>query len=124
MLLLFKKSLRYVMNLTNWKIQLRKGLLELVVLNLLSCRRHYGYEMVQLLKTIDGLTIREGNIYPILARLKTDGLVEIQAQISPEGPSRNSYGLTVNGRKALENMNSHWKHLAASIEKAAKGELK
>jgi PadR family transcriptional regulator PadR len=112
------------MNLTNWKIQLRKGLLELVVLNLLSCRRHYGYEMVQILKTIDGLTIREGNIYPILARLKTDGLVEIRTEMSPEGPSRNSYGLTDAGKNVLESMNIHWKHLATSIEKAAKGELK
>lgn len=111
------------MNLTNWKIQLRKGLLELVVLNLLSCRRYYGYEMVQILKTIDGLTIREGNIYPILARLRTDGLVEIRTEMSPEGPSRNSYGLTEAGKKVLESMNSHWKHLATSIEKAAKGEL-
>lgn len=103
---------------------MRKGLLELVVLNLLSSRRHYGYEMVQILKTIDGLTIREGNIYPILARLKTDGLVEIKAEQSPEGPERNSYGLTAAGKKVLGAMNGHWRHLATSIEKAAKGELK
>jgi PadR family transcriptional regulator PadR len=111
------------MNLINWKIQLRKGVLELVVLNLLSSKRRYGYEMVQLLKTIDGLTIREGNIYPILARLKTDRLVTIEKETSPDGPVRNSYGLSGEGKKFLEQMNTHWKHLAVSIEKAAKGEL-
>ena len=112
------------MNLTNWKIQLRKGLLELFVLNLLENRRYYGYEMVQLLKTIDGLAIREGNIYPILARLKTDGLVETQVETSPDGPSRNSYTLSKNGKQILEPMNNHWRKLAGSINKAVKGELK
>lgn len=112
------------MNLTNWKIQLRKGVLELVVLNLLSSRRHYGYEMVQLLKAIDGLTIREGNIYPILARLKTDRLVTIEKEASPDGPARNSYGLSHDGKKILRQMNEHWKHLVVSIENAAKGELR
>ena len=112
------------MNLTNWKIQLRKGLLELVVLNLLANRRHYGYEMVQLLKAIDGLTIREGNIYPILARLKTDRLVTIEKEASPDGPARNSYGLSSEGKKILKQMNTHWKNLILSIENAAKGELR
>ena len=112
------------MNLTNWKIQLRKGLLELFVLNLLENRRYYGYEMVQLLKTIDGLAIREGNIYPILARLKTDGLVETHTEISPDGPTRNSYTLSNNGKKVLEQMNHHWKQLIANVDKAVKGELK
>lgn len=110
------------MNLINWKIQLRKGLLELVVLNLLAGKRRHGYEMVQLLKTIDGLNIREGNIYPILARLKTDNLVTIEQEISPEGPVRNSYGLSSEGKKFLKQMNEHWRHLVVSIEKAAKGQ--
>ena len=112
------------MNLTNWKIQLRKGLLELFVLNLLENRRYYGYEMVQLLKTIDGLSIREGNIYPILARLKSDDLVETHEETSPDGPIRNSYTLSNNGKKVLEQMNNHWKQLNSSIDKAVKGELK
>ncbi|MBN2163648.1 MAG: helix-turn-helix transcriptional regulator [Pontiellaceae bacterium] len=111
------------MNLENWKIQLRKGLLELVVLNLLCSRRRYGYEMVQLLKTMDGMAIREGNIYPILARLKSDGLVEIRVETSPDGPSRNSYGLTDQGRRHMEEMRQHWERLSVSIEAAIKGEL-
>lgn len=111
------------MNLENWKIQLRKGLLELVVLNLLSRRRYYGYEMVQVLKTIDGMAIREGNIYPILARLKTDGLVEIRVETSPDGPPRNSYGLTNEGKRYREQMTRHWVQLIAGIGKTVKGEL-
>lgn len=112
------------MNLTNWKIQLRKGLLELVILNLLTSKRRYGYEMVQLLKTIDGLDIREGNIYPILARLKTDNLVTVEQETSPDGPVRNSYGLTAEGKKFLMQMNEHWRHLIVNIENVAKGPLK
>ena len=57
------------MDLGNWQTQLRKGLLDVVVLNLLRHGERHGYDMVQTLKQIDGLKVREGNIYPILARL-------------------------------------------------------
>ena len=72
------------MNLYNWRTQLRKGLLELVVLNLLEHGRYHGYEMVQKLKRIEGLKIREGNIYPILARLQIDGLVKSNTEPSED----------------------------------------
>ena len=76
------------MDIYNWRIQLRKGLLELVVLNLLEHDRCHGYEMVQKLKRIEGLKIREGNIYPILARLQIDGLVKSDTEPSEDGPPR------------------------------------
>ena len=57
------------MNLENWQTQLRKGLLDIVALNLLQRGDAHGYEMVQKMKRIEGLQIREGNIYPVLARL-------------------------------------------------------
>ncbi len=76
------------MNLNNWQTQLRKGLLDIVILNLLRHGRCHGYEMVQTLKQVQGLKIREGNIYPILARLQTDGLVRSQSEASSDGPPR------------------------------------
>ena len=48
------------MNLDNWRTQLRKGLLEVVVLNLLQHGQRHGYEMIQALKQSQGLKIREG----------------------------------------------------------------
>ena len=110
------------MNLNNWQTQLRKGLLEVVVLNLLQHGRCHGYEMVQILKRIDGLQIREGNIYPILARLQTDGLVTADCRASSDGPPRKYFELTKQGRKTLVDMNAHWDRIIRSILSIRKGD--
>jgi PadR family transcriptional regulator PadR len=109
------------MNLENWQTQLRKGLLDIVVLNLLQRGASHGYEMVQKMKRIEGLQIREGNIYPVLARLETDGLVTSYAQPSTDGPPRKYFKLTESGQKALEDMNKHWDKLIESLEIIRKG---
>ncbi len=56
--------------LDNWITQLRKGVLELCILNAMSDDDVYGYDIVKRLGQIDGLVVREGTIYPILSRLK------------------------------------------------------
>jgi PadR family transcriptional regulator, regulatory protein PadR len=109
------------LDFNNWQIQIRKGLLEIVVMNLLRNERRHGYEMVQSLKKIDGLQIREGNIYPILARLQIDGLVKSFLETSENGPPRKYFELTESGQKALEDMNRHWDKLIESLEIIRKG---
>lgn len=109
------------MDLGNWQTQLRKGLLDVVVLNLLQQGAWHGYEMVQTLKQIDGLKVREGNIYPILARLQTDGLVTSSSEPSPDGPPRKSFKLSRLGQKTLAEMNAHWDQLTESIERIRRG---
>ena len=109
------------MNLENWQTQLRKGLLDIVILNLLQHGRCHGYEMVQTLKQIKGLKIREGNIYPILARLQTDGLVASKKEPSRDGPPRKCFELTKLGRNTLKDMNAHWCQIAENIERIKKG---
>jgi PadR family transcriptional regulator PadR len=109
------------MNIENWQTQLRKGLLDIVVLNLLRRGPSHGYEMVQTMKRIEGLTIREGNIYPVLARLETDGLVTSYSQPSTDGPPRKYFQLTESGQKALEDMNKHWGRIVESIQQVRKG---
>lgn len=109
------------MNLSNWQSQLRKGLLDTVILNLLSKGRCHGYEMVQTLKQITVLKIREGNIYPILARLETDGLATCNKEPSRDGPPRKYYELTKLGRETVAEMNKHWDELAESIRIMRKG---
>ena len=103
-------------NLNNWRIQLRKGLLDIAVLNLLQRDRRHGYEMAQTLKQIQGLALREGNIYPVLARLQIDGLVSSQTETSADGPPRKYFKLTETGLEALADMNSHWDQIIESIE--------
>lgn len=112
------------MNLENWQTQLRKGLLDIVILNLLRHGERHGYEMVQSLKVIQGLKIREGNIYPILARLQTDGLVTSYCEASRDGPPRKYFKLTDSGQKALADMNIHWDQITESIQHIRKGGYK
>lgn len=104
------------MDLSNWQTQLRKGILEIVVLNLLADGRLHGYEMVQRLRQVNGLNIREGNIYPILARLETDGLVISETEPSRDGPPRRTFSLTNKGRQILSSMNEHWDQMVESIQ--------
>ena len=110
-----------MLNLDNWQIQLRKGLLDIVVLNLLQHGRCHGYEMVQMLKKVDGLKIREGNIYPILARLQMDGLVTSESEPSRNGPPRKYFALTELGHNGLDDMNEHWDRIVGSIQAIRKG---
>jgi PadR family transcriptional regulator len=94
--------------LENWQIQVRKGLLELCVLNALREGRQYGYDIVKQLRALDGLVIGEGTIYPILSRFRKQGLVETTIEESPDGPPRKYYRLTPAGRRAVAQMNEAW----------------
>ena len=100
----------------NWTTQLRKGLLQLCVLNAISGRRLYGYDIVRQLRESKGLVIAEGTIYPILSRFKRDGLVRTKLEESSEGPARKYYQLTNNGKKLLARMNKTWKIIVRGVD--------
>ena len=99
----------------NWMTQLRKGLLELAILNTITGSALYGYDIVRRLSDIDHLVITEGTVYPILSRLKNSGLVETYIEESQEGPPRKYYRLTARGRDELRRMNHHWDSLHQAI---------
>ena len=99
----------------NWMTQLRKGLLELAILNTISAVPLYGYDIVRRLSDVDHLVITEGTVYPILSRLKNSGLVETYIEESQEGPARKYYRLTARGRDDLQRMNQHWDALHQAI---------
>jgi PadR family transcriptional regulator PadR len=105
----------------NWTNQLRKGVLELCILNDIRNRKMYGYEIVRRLRKIDGLIISEGAIYPILSRLKRQGLVETSIQESAEGPARKYYKLTKEGEEMVAQMNAHWKAMSGVTNSIEKG---
>jgi PadR family transcriptional regulator, regulatory protein PadR len=99
----------------NWTTQLRKGLLELAILNTLAPGALYGYDIVRRLADIDSLVITEGTVYPILSRLRNDRYVETYIEESPQGPPRKYYRLTTRGRDELRRMNEHWETLHDGI---------
>jgi PadR family transcriptional regulator PadR len=100
----------------SWTTQLRKGALELAVLHALNGDRLYGYDIVRILRNYKGLMIGDGTVYPILSRLKADGLVRTTIEVSPDGPPRKYYELTHAGRAALDEMNQAWEALVSSVE--------
>lgn len=91
----------------NWTVQVRKGVLELCILNALEGRERYGYELVKTLTTLPGFGVTEGTLYPLLSRLRTQGLVKTRLENSAEGPARKYYALTPAGRAVVAPMNDH-----------------
>ena len=101
----------------NWTVQVRKGMLELCILNALAEKERYGYELVKALTAIPGLIVTEGTLYPILSRLRQQGLVTTRLEESPEGPARKYYTLTHEGRKVMGLMHEHLDTLNSSAAK-------
>jgi PadR family transcriptional regulator, regulatory protein PadR len=106
----------------NWYTQLRKGMLELCILNAIRNANLYGYDIVRKLRDIEGLVISEGTIYPILSRLKREGFVDTTLKESDEGPARKYYRLTDKGEKTLEEMNHYWQKIKEGTDSLAKEE--
>ncbi|MCS7197700.1 MAG: PadR family transcriptional regulator [Candidatus Bipolaricaulota bacterium] len=109
------------MDLENWISQLRKGTLEFAIMLLLEESPKYGLELIQTLEEIPGLVTKEGTVYPLLNRLKNDGLLEAEWVESPEGPPRKYYRLTRKGRQQLAEMRRYWHTLARSLDALVEG---
>jgi PadR family transcriptional regulator PadR len=88
--------------------QMRKGTLQYCVLALLADEERYGFDLVRSLAETDGMVTSEGTIYPLLSRLRRDGLVETSWRESTSGPPRRYYKLTNAGRAALDAFKEEW----------------
>ena len=101
----------------NWTVQVRKGVLELCILNALAEKERYGYELVKTLVAIPGLGVTEGTLYPLLSRLRVQGLVNARLEESSEGPARKYYALTRAGRGIMKAMNEYLDNLNQGTRK-------
>ncbi len=99
--------------------QLRKGLLELAVLLVISRDPIYASDILKELKSNDLLVV-EGTLYPLLSRLKNEGDLDYQWQESKNGPPRKYYQLTESGKKNLTKILSTWNNLNKSINSLIK----
>ncbi len=95
------------------EIQLKKGVLELCVLALLSRSDSYAYEIASRLS--DGIGMGEGTIYPLMRRLQNDGLVETYLVESSAGPSRKYYRLTSAGTASFAAQKDAWAAFSSAV---------
>lgn len=99
----------------NYQQQLRKGMLVLAILQLLSKKEVYVADMLVALEATEFAT-QEGTLYPLLARLKREGLVEHKWVESPAGPPRKYYSLTKAGKDMLANLTGYTETLKKDIK--------
>jgi PadR family transcriptional regulator PadR len=99
----------------SWSTQLRKGIVELMILSLVDGEPLYGYAIVRQLKERGGLAAGEGTVYPVLRRLEADGLVS--AAWSDEGPAgpRKYYRITDDGRAFLVRAWAEWDTVSSAM---------
>jgi PadR family transcriptional regulator PadR len=97
------------------QVQLKKGVLELCVLALLSKGDNYAYEIAS--RLADDIGMGEGTIYPLMRRMQKDGLVGAYLVESPSGPSRKYYKLTPAGRSALVAQRAEWESFESAVKK-------
>ena len=98
------------MNVDNAKSQMRKGMLEYCVLLLLSKEASYANDIIGRLKQVV-----EGTLYPLLTRLKKDGLLSYEWRESTQGPPRKYYALTPEGRNFLLELDTAWNELVRTV---------
>ena len=103
--------------LGKWEIQVRKGGLGLAVLAILWPERQYGLEILRRLGSDAGMSIPEGTIYPLLNRMKAEGLVDSEWVEADAGHPRKYYRLTDPGRRRVREMAQSWRTFAAGLER-------
>jgi PadR family transcriptional regulator PadR len=98
---------------------IRKGLLEFLILRIISAHEMYVADMLARLSETEFST-QEGTLYPLLSKLRRDGLVDYEWQESDAGPPRKYYKLTARGRAHLGELNDYWKSINATIDRMGK----
>jgi PadR family transcriptional regulator PadR len=101
--------------------EMLKGILEGIVLAVLSGRSAYGYEITAWLREQGFSDIAEGTVYALLIRVEQRGLVDVEKVPSEKGPPRKVYSLNTQGRDYLEEFWRTWSFLAQRLEQLHKG---
>ena len=102
------------MSTTDRFAAIRKGLLEFVILRIVAADKVYVADILKRLSTTEFAT-QEGTLYPLLSKMRRDGLVDYEWQESDAGPPRKYYALTTKGRAQLDELSEYWKRINATI---------
>ncbi len=102
------------MNVENTKSQMRKGMLEYCIMLLLRNKPCYANDIIGQLKEAEMIVV-EGTLYPLLSRLKKDGILKYEWKESNQGPPRKYYALTMDGEEALSQLDASWNELSNTV---------
>lgn len=105
----------------SWISQLRKGVMEVAVLGMLSHGEMYGSQIVEALASRPELAISAGTVYPLLSRLKRAGVIDSVWRESPVGPPRKYYTLSHEGKESLGAMVLAWRRVSDGIDAVLMG---
>lgn len=94
---------------------MRKGVLELCILSIIAEQDAYASDILEKLKEAK-LIVVEGTLYPLLTRLKNDGLLKYRWEESKSGPPRKYYTMTEIGTKVLNDLNMSWQDLVKAVD--------
>lgn len=103
---------------SRYEQQMKKGVLEMLVLNLLSETEKYGYQLIIELKdkSRGRFTLKEGTLYPVLYRLEDDGMVKSRwSKPSGREVSRKYYEITESGLQELSGLKELWNDFSADV---------
>ena len=103
------------MNTDNQNTQMRRGVLELCILSIIAEEDAYASDIISKLKEAK-LIVVEGTLYPLLTRLKNDGLTVYRWEESKTGPPRKYHQITESGLAQLGELKSDWHSLVSSVE--------
>jgi PadR family transcriptional regulator PadR len=101
----------------NTQTQMRKGILEYCILSIIARDETYASDIIAELKKAQLLVV-EGTLYPLLTRLKNNGLLTYNWVESTSGPPRKYYALSADGLKMLEQLDKTWHELAFAVQTA------
>jgi PadR family transcriptional regulator PadR len=94
---------------------IRKGLLEFLVLKIISADKVYAADILKELNATEFAT-QEGTLYPLLSKMRREELVDYEWKESESGPPRKYYELTAKGREALRETSDYWQKISTTVK--------
>src|SRR5215472_11281093 len=102
------------MNIDGKLGNIRKGMLEFLILKIIAADKVYVADMLERLSSTEFAT-QEGTLYPLLSKMRRENLVDYEWRESEAGPPRKYYKLTAKGRAQLAELNEYWKQINATV---------
>ncbi|ACB77801.1 PadR family transcriptional regulator [Opitutus terrae] len=103
------------MSLNDKFLPIRKGLLEFLLLKIIAAEKVYVADILRQLSETEFAT-QEGTLYPLLSKMRREGLLDYEWKESEAGPPRKYYELTAKGREQLRELTEYWQKISGTVK--------